>query len=117
MMQGIPRPLRADFYVLNTTGPGQLTRTLAENPALASTVSVLFPRDVCDPATWNQFGDFGVHQMEGSWRTHGSYLRRRLANWWEAWTMRKLLQESRRRGATRLPVVSSGGLAVKTAGA
>src|SRR5439155_988054 len=41
MMAGIPRPFRSGFDVLNTTGPGLVTRTLAENPQLARTVNVL----------------------------------------------------------------------------
>jgi len=101
MMQGIPRPFRTDFEVLNSTGPGMLSRTLAENPQLAADVTVLFPPDVCDSGTWHQFGDFGVHLMEGSWRSRGGYLRRRLGNLWEAWTLRRALKASRHLGATR----------------
>ena len=35
MMQHIPRFFRSEFHVLNTTGPGLVSRTLAENPDLA----------------------------------------------------------------------------------
>ena len=70
-MQGIPRLFRSEFQVLNTTGPGLVSRTLAENPELAKDITVLFPDDVCDERTWHQFGDFGVHAMEGSWRLQG----------------------------------------------
>jgi inositol phosphorylceramide mannosyltransferase catalytic subunit len=101
MMQGIPRLFRSEFHVLNTTGPGLLSRTFAENPELAKDVTILFPNDVCDVRTWHQFGDFGVHVMEGSWRNRGSYLRRRLGNLWEAWASRQGLEESRRLGKTR----------------
>ena len=101
MLKGIPRLFRSEFYVLNTTGPGLLTRTLAENPKLARNVTVLFPDDVCDTRTWHQFGNFGVHAMEGSWRTRGGYLRRRVANFWEAWVSRRSLAASRRLGRTR----------------
>jgi mannosyltransferase OCH1-like enzyme len=101
MMRGIPKPFRCEFYVLNTTGPGLISRTLAENPTLAKEVTVLFPDDVCDTRTWHQFGKFGVHAMEGSWRGGKSYLRRRLGNLWEAWTMKRLLNESRLLGAMR----------------
>ena len=48
MMQGIPRALRCQFYVPNTTGPGLVSRTLVENPFLQDRVSILFPDDVCD---------------------------------------------------------------------
>lgn len=108
MMQGIPRLIRSDFKVLNTTGPGLLSRTLAESPRLAEDVTVLFPEDVCDTSTWHQFGDFGVHAMEGSWRTQGTYLHQRLANIWETWTSRKRLEESRAQGKTRM--VGIGGI-------
>jgi hypothetical protein len=101
MMRGVPPLSRADHYVLYTTGPGILSRTLAENPTLASTVTVLFPEDVCEPQSWNQFGTLGVHVMEGTWRRRTSVFRRRLAQHWEAWAMERRLRESRRRGPTR----------------
>ena len=101
MMQGIPSFFRRDFQVLNTTGPGLISRTLAENPDLASQVTVLFPEDVCDDRTWHHFGKHGVHAMEGSWRTQGNMIRRKLANIWEASTRRKGLAESRRLGPAR----------------
>jgi hypothetical protein len=101
MLKGIPRLFRSEFYVLNTTGPGLLSRTLAEHPNLAQDVTVLFPEDVCDDRTWHQFGKFGVHAMEGSWRTRSGYLRRRLGNLWEAWASRRGMAESRRLGKTR----------------
>ena len=101
MLVGIPRVFRSDYYVLNTTGPGLLSRTFAENTGLAKDVTVLFPDDVCDPTSWHQFGDFGVHLMEGSWRTRGSYLRRRLGNLWEAWASHQGLAASRRLGKSR----------------
>lgn len=101
MMRGMPRLSRAEFYILNTTGPGLLTRTLAENPALSDSVTVLFPDDVCDTRNWNRFGNLGIHMMDGSWRLHNSYVLRRLAQTWEAWKMRRLLKESERLGKTR----------------
>jgi inositol phosphorylceramide mannosyltransferase catalytic subunit len=107
MMQGIPRLFQAEFCVLNTTGPGLVSRTLAENPDLAGDVTILFPEDVCDARTWHQFGNFGVHAQEGSWRSEGSYLRRRLANLWEIWARRRGFEESRRRGKIRKPVVNN----------
>jgi hypothetical protein len=101
MMRGIPRWLRSSFFVLNTTGPGMLSRTFAEHPGLAREITVLFPDDVCDSGSWHQFGRFGVHAMEGSWRTAGGYLRRRLTNLWEARASRKGMKESRLRGKKR----------------
>ena len=101
MMQGIPRLFQAEFHVLNTTGPGLVSRTLAENPDLSEDVTVLFPDDVCDESTWHHFGNFGVHAQEGSWRSKGSYLRRRLANLWESSARRRGLRESLARGKSR----------------
>ena len=99
MMRGIPKAFAAEFTVLNTTGPGLLSRTLAENPGFD--VTVLFPQDVCDPASWHLFGDYGVHLMEGSWRSKGSYLFRRAAALWENWTRKRLERQSRALGPTR----------------
>ena len=107
MMQGIPRLFRAEFYVLNTTGPGLLSRTLAENPDLTTDVTILFPDDVCDARSWHQFGNFGMHAQEGSWRSGGGYLLSRLANLWEVWARSRGFEESRRCGKTRKPVVNA----------
>jgi hypothetical protein len=101
VMRGMPRFSRAEFFVMNTTGPGLISRTLAENPSLAATVTVLFPDDVCDPSTWNRFGDLGVHLMDGSWRPRRRYVTRRLAQLWEIWRMRRLIERSRLGGRTR----------------
>jgi hypothetical protein len=101
MMQGIPSLFQTDFAVLNTTGPGLLSRTLAGNPELARHVTVLFPDDVREQKQWHHFGDYGIHLMEGSWRDRGSWLRRRLANRWEAWRQRRLMPESLGAGHSR----------------
>jgi len=101
MMRGVPPLSDAEYYVLYSTGPGLVSRTLAENLALAKTVTVLFPDDVCDVEFWNRFGNFGVHLMEGTWRPSSSYLRRRIAQTIESWAMERRIREGRRRGATR----------------
>jgi hypothetical protein len=101
MLDGVPPLSRAEHRVLYTTGPGLLSRTLAENPAFAASVTVLFPDDVCDVRTWNGFGDFGVHLMEGTWRPGVGVLRRRLAQKWEARVMDGIIRDSRRIGKTR----------------
>ena len=103
MLKGLPRLFRSEYYVLNTTGPGLVSRTLAENPDLRQHVCILFPQNVCDSREWHQFGDYGVHMMQGSWRTPGSYLRRRLGHLWEGWAMRRARRESSRLGTTRAP--------------
>lgn len=101
MLKGIPRMFLNEFEVLNTTGPGLLSRTLAENRAAAQSVTVLFPSDVCNDAHWHQFGAFGIHLMEGSWRSKGNFLWRRLANLWESRARNQVLKESRARGPKR----------------
>ena len=101
MMKGAPMLSRSEFLILNTTGPGLLSRTLAEHPALARSITVLFPEDVCDVGLWNRFGDLGIHLMDGSWRTKQGFLRRRLAQRWEVWKMQRLIVESRAMGKTR----------------
>jgi hypothetical protein len=101
MLKGIPRFFRSGFNVLNTTGPGLISRTLAETPDVASDVKVLFPDNVCDSRGWHRFGDYGVHLMAASWRVKGSYLKRRLALLWEQRTRRRLVAESRVAGSHR----------------
>lgn len=96
MMRGIPPMFRSEFYILNTTGPGLVSRTLAETPEFAKSVTVLFPDDVCNTDTWHQFGNFGIHSMEGSWRSQGNHFLRRLANLWEAQGQRRSATEIRR---------------------
>jgi len=101
VLRGIPRLFRDDFFVLSTTGPLLLSRTLAENPDLAEDVTVLFPDDVRCPGTWHKFGPIGVHLMEGSWRKTERGGRRRLRLLWEWWMVRKFMKESERLGAVR----------------
>ena len=101
MLGGIPRPLRPQHYVTSTTGPALVTRTLAENPELQSTVTILFPKDVCDESSWHRFGNFGVHLMNASWRRREGFIRARLVRLWEAHWRRRLLIESVRLGSTR----------------
>jgi hypothetical protein len=101
MMRGFPPLLKSEYLILNTTGPGLISRTLAENVGLAEMVKVLFPDDVCDVGNWNRFGDLGIHLMEGSWRARNGYLRRRVAQRWENWKMQRLMKESLKSGKTR----------------
>lgn len=101
MMRGTPPFFKPEFFVLNSTGPGLISRVLAEDPAFAESVTVLFPEDVCDMRSWNQFGSFGVHLMEGSWRSRGGILRRKFAQRWEMRKMKQLVEESGKLGATR----------------
>jgi hypothetical protein len=108
MMKVIPALFRAEFHVLNTTGPGAVTRTLVENRMLADRVTILFPIDVCDERSWHCFGDYGVHLMAASWRGSRGYLKRRLALLWENRIRNRLLAESRKAGSRRTFPVASG---------
>jgi len=110
MMKGTPSSMQSDFYILNTTGPGMLSRTFAENPQLVENINVLFPEDVCDRGTWHQFGSFGVHHMAGSWRKQANFIARRLTRFWEQRTERRVLNEGRTRGKTRSVRVGAGRL-------
>ena len=107
MMHGVPPLSRAEYQVLYATGPGLVTRTFAENPELARTVSVLLPADICDTRSWHQFGSFGVHLMEGTWRPTQSYLRRRITQVVENRAMQRRLEEVRRRTARGVGVALS----------
>ena len=108
MMGGVPWLSRPAHQVLYSTGPGLVSRTFAENPSLASEVTVLFPQDVCDANSWHRFGEFGIHLMDGSWRPKSGFLRRRLTLRWEAFVIRRLQSQSRRLGQTRSAMVGAG---------
>lgn len=100
MLRGIPRVSRDEYYVLNTTGPGLVTRTFAED-AYIEDIEILFPEDVCNSATWHQFGDYGIHKMDGSWRVHSNVFGRLSKRLWRTRTLRRMLAEGRERGKTR----------------
>jgi inositol phosphorylceramide mannosyltransferase catalytic subunit len=101
MLNALPLILRSEYYVLNTTGPGLISRTLAENPDLAESVTVLFPEDVCESQSWHRFGAFGLHLMDGSWREPRHYVYRRLGGLWECWIRRRLQRKSAKLGSKR----------------
>jgi hypothetical protein len=101
MIKGIPRPFVDEWYVVNTTGPGLVSRTYAEHPSLAERITILFPKDVRDPRSWHRFGEFGVHHMLGSWRKPHSTLSLGLRSLWEGWRYFCTFTQSRRRGPTR----------------
>jgi inositol phosphorylceramide mannosyltransferase catalytic subunit len=101
MMKSIPRMFRSEYFVLNTTGPSLVSRTLAEYPDACDQVKVLFPEDVCDPNSWYRFGDYGVHLQVGTWRKREGSLRRVLHRHWKSTTRKALLKESLTRGGTR----------------
>lgn len=106
MIRGVPRYLRREFEVLNTTGPGLLTRTLAENPGLSRDVTILGTDDVLDERRWHQFGTYGTHLMSGSWRQRANPISRRLRRAWEAWARRHSMAASRKLGPARTSAVT-----------
>jgi mannosyltransferase OCH1-like enzyme len=101
MLAPIPRWFRDDFYVFDTTGPGLVTRTLAEYRDAARDVKVLFPDDVLDERSWHCFGSYGVHLQDGTWRSRKGLLHRKLRSYWETRARRQCMTESRRLGKTR----------------
>jgi len=108
MMFGIPALSHTDYSVLNTSGPGLVSRTLAEDSEVAKLVTVLFPDDVNDTTKWNRFGEFGVHMMQGSWRPSRSHWRNRLAQRIEAAKLNGLMKQSAKLGKTRNQGASNG---------
>jgi len=115
MLKSIPRMFRSENFVLVTTGPGLVSRTLAEYSGASDQVTVLFPEDVCDRNNWYCFGAYGVHLQGGTWRRREGLVRRVLHREWEAWTRKRLLKESLKRGKKRtlesliVPRLSPGG--------
>jgi hypothetical protein len=101
MLKAIPGMFRDEFYVLATTGPGLVSRTLAEYPEASSEVKVLFPEDVCDPKSWFGVPNYGVHLQSGAWRSHKGMLYRVLFRRWQAMTRKALLKENLERGGKR----------------
>ncbi|HTF67736.1 MAG TPA: glycosyltransferase [Edaphobacter sp.] len=101
MTKSIPRIFRSEYSVLATTGPGLVSRTLAEYSAARDQVKVLFPEDVCDQDSWFRFGNYGVHLQAGTWRTRERLVRRVLHRRWASTIRKSLLKESLKRGGKR----------------
>jgi inositol phosphorylceramide mannosyltransferase catalytic subunit len=107
IMNGIPRMFHKDFYILNTTGPGLVSRTLAENPRTAEGVTILLPDDMRDKRMWHCFGEFGIHLAQNAWRDNPSLFYRRSFVLWMWWNRRALLKNGPR--AWRIgPSITSG---------
>jgi hypothetical protein len=101
MVETVPQPFRDELYVLCTTGPWLVSRTLAEFPDAAKHVKVLFPEDVRDSKSWSRFGQYGIHLMNGGWRDRRGRWRRRLLNVWESLIMKRMLKDSAMLGRSR----------------
>ena len=102
MLKSIPRMFRDEYFVLATTGPGLVSRTLAEYPAASEKVKVLFPENVCDRSSWYRFGTYGIHLQAGTWRKPKGFAYRVLHRLWESKTRGYLSKESLERGGKRL---------------
>jgi inositol phosphorylceramide mannosyltransferase catalytic subunit len=101
MLKSIPRMFRSEEFVLVTTGPGLVSRTLAEYPGTREEVKVLFPEDILDQNSWHCFGTYGIHLKVGAWRKREGLVRRVLHRNWEAWRRRALMKNSLNRGSKR----------------
>jgi hypothetical protein len=101
MMRGIPPLLADDFFVINSTGPGLVSRTMAENSELAKTVTVLFPDDVCDVRNWNHFGEWGIHLMNSSWRPGKSFIHRKFTDYCWRWIQQNRVRQGLKLGKSR----------------
>jgi inositol phosphorylceramide mannosyltransferase catalytic subunit len=101
MLKSIPRMFRSKYFVLDTTGPGLVSRTLAEYSGARDQVKVLFPEDVCDPNSWYRFGNYGVHLQSGSWRKPERLLYRVTHRHWESTTRKAVVNEGLKRGGKR----------------
>jgi len=104
----LPRVLREDLHVIYTTGPGLVSRTLAEYSDPANPVEVLFPEDVCDRESWNRFGDYGVHLMRSSWRKRQGMFRRRWVNFLSRRNEERAIERARGYGGRRSTVQDGG---------
>jgi inositol phosphorylceramide mannosyltransferase catalytic subunit len=101
MTNSLPYLLRKELAVIYTTGPGLISRTLAEYPN-PNEVTVLFPENVCDKRKcWNLFGDYGTHLGGGSWRTQHCTWRRRVIGMLGGRNESRAMKHGARLGATR----------------
>jgi len=101
MMRGSPPLIKDEYSVLNSTGPGLISRTLAESGDLARMVTVLFPDDVCDARNWNRFGEYGVHLKDSSWRSKRSFVARKFTDYCWRWMEYRNVQKSLKLGKSR----------------
>lgn len=99
--KSMPRLLRDELSVIYSTGPGLVSRTLAEYTDQAHSVTVLFPDNVCDRENWNLFGAYGIHLGVGSWRKQYGNTRRRLVNLFGKWNEDRAIRSGYKLGKTR----------------
>lgn len=100
--RSLPRSLQQELHVIYTTGPGLVSRTLAEFHDASNQVEVLFPENVWDKKNcWNLFGKYGVHLGSSSWRTHHGEWRRRLINYFGKRNEKHAIKYAQQIGKTR----------------
>jgi hypothetical protein len=88
MMRGSPPLMHNEFFILNSTGPGLVSRTLAD--------------DVCDVSNcWNRFGNWGVHLADSSWRENRSFVHQKFSGYCWRWIQYRNVQRARRLGKSR----------------
>jgi hypothetical protein len=100
-LRSLPRLLRDELYVIYTTGPGLVSRTLAEYSDSSNPVHVMFPESVADKSSWDLVGDFGVHLCAGGWRVRHGALRRRVLNLQSVRNERRAIRFGAALGKTR----------------
>ena len=99
----VPWLLRDDLHPIYATGPGLVTRTLAEYREVEHPVRILCTGDPGDRRHWNLFGSHGVHLRQSSWRKSRGYLVSRLQNL-RARALEDRAIEQARRGGQRVPL-------------
>lgn len=100
MLSAIPRIFRPQFDAPIRTGPGMVSRCWANSPRARHDVRLLRPSgDLWDRRTWCNFGGYGHHLAEGSWRTKFGCVRSKLMRLWIARQRRKWARIDR--GAVR----------------
>jgi Mannosyltransferase OCH1 and related enzymes len=100
-MRSLPWVLRREQFVIYTTGPGLVSRTLAEYADVENPVHVLFPENVCDKSSWNTFGNYGVHLCASTWRRKHGRIRSRLIHYHSLLNERRAMRFASKLGKTR----------------
>ena len=101
MTDTIPRVFRREMFVLAATGPGLVSRTLAEYRRSGDPVEILFPDDVRDEKSWFCFGTYGIHLQAGTWRRRKNLMHRVSERYWESWKQKARSRDSWKRGPKR----------------
>lgn len=101
MVRPIPKIFREKFRVLCSTGPGLISRTLAEYPDAAIHVKVLFPENVVDQSKWHQFGSYGIDLRKRTWGKRKNVVIRLLNRRWENRVVKEAIRIGNKNGPMR----------------